>query len=79
MKSSSSFQWSQVPDGTAKRFNPVSINNFSMAVENGTSDPGARLIIESTTPGLAKELFSTTNVRVHYERWGGVGWLYVVE
>ena len=57
--------------GTAKRFNPLSINNFSMAIENGTSDPGTRLIIESTIPGLDRELFDTI-VRALYERWGGM-------
>ena len=78
VKSSSNFQWSEVPDGTAKRFKPFSNPNFSMAIESGTSDPGARLIIESTIPGLDRELFDTS-VRVLYERWGGVGWLCVVE
>ena len=76
VKSSSSFQWSQVQDGTANLFKPFSKNTFSMAIENGTSDPGTRLIIESTVTGLPRELFDII-VRVLYEMWGGVGWLYI--
>ena len=66
-------QWKQQTSGSGSTF--TSSNGLAMTIQGA---PGTPDILQKASSGDKSQLFNL-NVRVLYERWDGVGWLYIVE